>query len=230
MMRTSKLQRSVFRRASRWFDRARAAVFNEIPCGKGCCLCCIGPFAITTLDHEEIQRGLETMGPAQRASIQTHARNQVADLEASYHRLTASPLIDDWPDSEVDRLVEQFSDVACPALQEDGSCGVYPFRPLACRTMGIPTEVAGTVEGACEVQLTVPIRRLPAILRQGEERLAEDEAAELDRYHRDNHTSGDEILLPYGFLSIETTVLSPANDKAVSSAPSFNQQTELDTP
>jgi len=26
----------------------------------------------------------------------------------------------------------------CPALDGDGRCGIYPFRPLICRTYGVP--------------------------------------------------------------------------------------------
>ena len=33
----------------------------------------------------------------------------------------------------------------CPALDADGRCGVYPFRPLICRTYGLPLRHRRTV-------------------------------------------------------------------------------------
>ena len=66
--------------------------------------------------------------------------------------------------------------------------------------MGIPIEEDGFVQGACEIQTAVPIVRLPAILREEEERLAELEAQALDAFHDEAPRAGDEIFLPYGFL------------------------------
>jgi hypothetical protein len=36
---------------------------------------------------------------------------------------------------------------------------VYEFRPITCRTMGVPVESDGMVHGACNVQTAVPIIR-----------------------------------------------------------------------
>jgi hypothetical protein len=66
--------------------------------------------------------------------------------------------------------------------------------------MGIPTEDRGLVNGACEVQTFIPIRRLPKIFREEENRLAEEEAASLDELRRATGSTGEEVLLPYGFL------------------------------
>lgn len=33
----------------------------------------------------------------------------------------------------------------CPALDDDGRCGVYPFRPLICRSYGVPLRHRGKV-------------------------------------------------------------------------------------
>ena len=34
----------------------------------------------------------------------------------------------------------------CPALDADGRCGIYPFRPLICRTYGAPLRHRKAVE------------------------------------------------------------------------------------
>ncbi len=155
---------------------------------------------MTVLDIAELQQGLAEMDPARRETMQELARGQVAAIEARYPRLAESPWLDDWPDAEIDRLTAEFAELPCPALQPDGSCGVYPFRPVTCRMMGIPVEEEGTVHGACTVQTFVPVLRLSRSLRQEEEYLARQEADELDRLRRDRQITGEEVLLPYGFL------------------------------
>lgn len=100
----------------------------------------------------------------------------------------------------MDRLTEQFSHLPCPALDADGGCRIYPFRPITCRTMGIPEERDGLTQGACEVQSFVPIRRLADSLREEEHRLAGEEALALEAHRHQTRQAGEEIWLPYGFV------------------------------
>ncbi len=187
--------------ADHWFTRAKAALLEQLPCRRGCSRCCVGPFAITILDVAELQQGMASLDQTVREGIQTRALSQMTTFEASFPRLTESPFLDSWSDQELDKLVTQFADLPCPALDSDGSCRVYPFRPITCRTMGIPVEAGGLVEGACEVQTFVPIVRLPQALRKEETSLAEQEAVALQALRRTTALAGDEVLLPYGFLA-----------------------------
>ncbi len=187
-------------RCDQWFDRARASLLGNVPCRQGCCRCCIGPFAITRLDVAALQRGMESLAPSVRLTIESSARRQVEAFETGFPRLKADTALDRWSDREVDGLVERFRDLPCPALAEDGRCRVYAFRPATCRLMGIPVEADGLVAGACEVQTAVPIQRVPLALRQEEQRLAEQERAELALCLGSTPGRGEEVLLPYGFL------------------------------
>lgn len=189
-----------------WFDRARATLLGELPCRRGCCRCCIGPFAITALDVAALTRGMSSLAPDLRRDIQDSARRQAAVMETAFPRLRESPGLNDWSDAEVERVVERFTDLPCPALGSDGSCRVYPFRPATCRMMGIPVEEKALVHGACEVQTAVPVVRLPRVLREEEDRLAAAEASHIQaapgtRINRAGVRSDDEVLLPYGFLA-----------------------------
>lgn len=191
---------SLFDRTSQWFERARASLVAELPCRKGCHRCCIGLFPVTILDRQALQRGLSTLPTPSRHAIERKAAQQVALLTAAAPALAAHPFVDDWPDDKIDRFVERYRDLPCPALAEDGSCVLYDYRPLACRSMGIPPEADGVVQGACEIQTFVPVRRLLQALRREEDQLAEREAEELAAARRETQAAGEELLLPSAFL------------------------------
>lgn len=190
----------LFARADAWFECSHAALNHALPCRRGCFRCCIGPFAITILDVLELQRGLQILPASTRRDIQSRAATQVTLFEETFPSLRTSPFVDAWPEQQLDAVAEQFAELPCPALDTDGSCRVYAFRPLACRTMGIPVERDGLVEGACEVQTFVPITRLPSRFRKAEQDLARNEAREMKTLRRTHPGIGEDVLLAYGFL------------------------------
>jgi Fe-S-cluster containining protein len=200
MTPSSPPDRRLFVQSEQWFQRVHAALLGALPCRQGCSRCCIGPFAITILDIAELRRGLPTLPEQIRLDIESRARAQIAALESVHPRLKATPFLDDWPDLEVDHLAAQFGELPCPALDTDGSCRVYPFRPLACRTMGIPVETDGLVQGACEVQTSVPLIRPSRAAREEEEQLAEQEAGEIAMHREAFPRIGEEALIAYGFV------------------------------
>lgn len=155
---------------------------------------------MTILDRQEIQRGLRAIPSEQRLAIEEKAVRQARMIEASAPQLACYPFIDDWPDRDTDVLVERFRELPCPALEADGSCRLYAFRPLACRSMGIPIESDGIVQGACAIQTSVPLIRLSSLLRHEEDRLAGEEAEELAQLRGRQRMPGEELLLPYAFL------------------------------
>lgn len=160
----------------------------------------MGLFPVTILDQQEIQRGLSSLPHDQRQAIEQTAAHQVSLLLASAPQLAHSPFIDHWDDQDVDTLVKRYRELPCPALEQDGSCGLYAFRPLTCRSMGIPTEEAGIVQGACEIQTSIPLIRLSKPLRHEEDLLASAEAEQLSRLRCQQNIRGEELLLPYAFL------------------------------
>ena len=182
-----------------WFRRADAALLSQIPCDAGCFHCCIGVFPITRLDARLLQEGLSRLPADQRKRLVGRAAEQITALEAEYPQLNSSPSLDDWSDKDIDVAVGAFHDVPCPAL-DNGLCSLYAYRPLTCRSMGIPTRQHTMVQGACEVQTFVPIVRLSDSLAAEEQELAALEATELAALP-EVATEGEEILLPYGFLS-----------------------------
>jgi Fe-S-cluster containining protein len=192
----------VARKTDEWFARAQAALLGQVPCGPGCSHCCIGPFPISLLDVQLLQEGLSHLPANQRERIEGRARSQAAAMEAAYPQLLKSRFLDDWPDTDIDRLVTQFHQAPCPALGDDGLCGLYEYRPLTCRSMGIPTESEGVTSGACEVQTFIPIVRLSASIRAEEDEMARQEAQALESCRLAEKAEGEDLLLPYGFLAI----------------------------
>jgi Fe-S-cluster containining protein len=191
------------RKTDEWFARAQAALLGQVPCKPGCSHCCIGPFPITLLDVHLLQEGLSHLPANQRERIEGRARSQAAAMEAAYPQLLKSRFLDHWPDTHIDRLVSQYHQAPCPALGDDGLCGLYEYRPLTCRSMGIPSEQEGVMSGACEVQTFIPIVRLSASIQAEEDELARQEAQALKSCRLAEKTEGEELLLPYGFLAID---------------------------
>jgi Fe-S-cluster containining protein len=193
-------QMRLFDQAERWFDRSRAALLGQVPCHRGCHRCCIGPFAITIIDTALLQEGLAELDQQEsRYEINERAKRQTAIIEQEFPRLARSAFLDDWPDLDVDRLVSRFADLPCPALDAEGSCLVYRFRPLTSPTMGLPVQTGDRTHGACEVQTAVPIVPLSRTLRI-EDRLATLESAAIASHRRLEKVAGEEMLLPYGLL------------------------------
>ena len=186
------------RKTDEWFDRASAALLGQLPCRMGCAQCCVGLFPVTCLDADLLHEGLAQLPDDKVTLIQQRARALTSALEAAYPKLSTSTSLDSWSDEEIDHVVSRFDEDRCPALSDDGLCSLYAYRPLTCRSMGIPTQAGPMVEGACCVQTFVPIVRVSESLRAEEQELANLEAAALTV--RGTSARGEEILLPYAFL------------------------------
>ncbi len=156
---------------------------------------------MTLLDWQELRRGLESLPVEDRKRVEDKAGEQVSQLQVVEPRLMTNPFVDQWSDDKIDSITARFDTLPCPALEPDGRCSVYEFRPLVCRSMGIPSDDGLTVAGACAVQTSVPLIRLSKSLREEEHVLAGVEAQELSHLRRTLDSSGEELLLPYAFLS-----------------------------
>ena len=132
--------------------------------------------------------------------MQKAAMAQASSLLAVAPQLTRAPFIDLWREEQIDQLTLQFDTWPCPALEQDGSCGLYEFRPLVCRSMGIPPEEGDSVSGACAVQTAIPLIRLPSVLREEESQLAGLEVKALGTLRHQLGAQGEELFLPFAFL------------------------------
>ena len=194
------LPSTVFEKTSRWFERSKASLLGNLPCTQGCSHCCIGLFPVTILDRREIQRGLRTLPDEHRMRIERTAEEQAIALTVAVPQLNRNRFIDQWPEEDIDRVIERFDTWPCPALENDGRCGLYEFRPLVCRSMGIPQHDGVHVSGACAVQTAVPLIRVSKAIREDENHLARMEAEEIESLRDRLGVEGEEVLLPFAFL------------------------------
>ena len=194
------LPSTVFEKTARWFERSKAFLLGNLPCTQGCSACCVGLFPVTILDRQDIQRGLRTLPDEQRKRIERTAAEQVTALTIAAPQLNQNRFIDEWPEEDSDRVIERFDTWPCPALEQDGRCGLYEFRPLVCRSMGVPQDDGVLVSGACAVQTAVPLIRVSKAIREEENHLAGMEAEEIEALRDRLGVEGDEVLLPFAFL------------------------------
>ncbi len=124
---------------------------NHLACHPGCHQCCVGVFAISQLDAEQLRGGLAS------------APQDAADRILSRAEESRIRLLDDFPGDPVTGLLftqphheEAFADFAndepCPVLDPDtGTCDLYAFRPVQCRTFGPPVRDADGQLTVCEL-------------------------------------------------------------------------------
>lgn len=100
-----------------FFARVAGRYAADLACAAGCSGCCGQQLSVSVVEAESIARGLAALPEAERAALAERARRGVASLAGG--------------------------DGPCVALDDAGRCGIYAFRPLVCRTQGLPMRVPG---------------------------------------------------------------------------------------
>ncbi|MGA2038664.1 MAG: YkgJ family cysteine cluster protein [Bryobacteraceae bacterium] len=115
-----------------------------LKCRPGCSECCLGAFEISTLDAERLRHGLaelEIRDPARAARVRARAIEAAIRLRRDYPGDTANRVLAEAADD----------DEPCPVLDPaTGTCDLYQWRPLTCRTFGPAIRSGGGV-GVCEL-------------------------------------------------------------------------------
>ncbi len=105
----------------------------------------MGVFSINQLDVTRLRNGLaelEHKDPQRAAGIRTRARATVAKLAPTFPGDPVTGLLDESESEEASKRWDDFAnDVPCPALHpETGTCEMYEYRPVLCRTFGPPVK------------------------------------------------------------------------------------------
>jgi len=130
---------------------------DHLVCKPGCSECCVGPFPINYLDARRLRRGIREIrktDPGRAARVVERAR-QTALLFAPEFRGDPSTGYFDGEDGSEEALAECFAETPCPALHpETGLCEIYEFRPIPCRTFGLPLRFGDAAVDACRLCFT----------------------------------------------------------------------------
>jgi len=126
-----------------------------LACRPGCSQCCHGVFAINQLDALRLRRGLaeaEQKDPPRAARIWKRALDAVTRLSAEFPGDPTTGLLDESDGEEASRQWDAFANhEPCPVLDPaTGTCELYEFRPVTCRTFGPPIMDEGDL-GVCEL-------------------------------------------------------------------------------
>ncbi|HTQ78852.1 MAG TPA: YkgJ family cysteine cluster protein [Thermoanaerobaculia bacterium] len=131
---------------------ARAGAF--LACRPGCTECCHGPFPINRLDARRLGEGLHQLAesaPERASSVVTRARAQLATLEEGFPGDPRSGELGEDEDL-AEAYFARHGALPCPALDpETGRCDLYAFRPLSCRTFGLPIRLGETDLPPCRL-------------------------------------------------------------------------------
>lgn len=124
-----------------------------LACRPGCSQCCVGVFAISTLDRDRLREGLTALtasDPARAEAVRSRTAASVARLAPWFPGDAATGILGE--SEEAIELFEEFAnDEVCPALDPaTGTCDLYSARPMLCRTFGPPMP-SGDGLAVCEL-------------------------------------------------------------------------------
>jgi uncharacterized protein len=97
-----------------FFARVALRHAGRMRCRVGCSDCCRVQLTVTAVEAAAVLAGLDSMESGVRRRLA--ARALLSGLEAG----------------------SQDGARRCAALDDDGTCGIYAFRPLVCRSHGVP--------------------------------------------------------------------------------------------
>jgi len=124
---------------------------NHLACRPGCHQCCVGVFTISQFDAEQLREGLALAPPDVAARIRSRAAQSRERLLKDFPGDPATGLLFTHPHHE-EAFADFANDEPCPVLDPDtGTCDLYAFRPVQCRTFGPPIRDVDGQLTVCEL-------------------------------------------------------------------------------
>ena len=170
--------KGILDRADAFFAKVAGSQPAQLQCGRGCSLCCYGLFEIGAGDVAVLAEGLASLHPMRRKKIVRRAL-EIVDANAGLEPREA--------------FFEKTANVACPNLDETGSCMMYEHRPIVCRTFGLPIrDGAEYIGDICELNFKTAAQ-------------ADKERAAWDLQWEDVIESDDELTIPEAIVLVAHT-------------------------
>jgi Fe-S-cluster containining protein len=107
------------------FERGRRLHGARILCAAGCSSCCSQIFQITEVEAARISQHVASLPEPERKRLQAKAAENLRKRKALFGD-------EKWGDTATG------AGIPCPALTEEGACGMYEARPVMCRKFGVP--------------------------------------------------------------------------------------------
>ena len=122
-----------------------------LACRPGCHQCCIGVFAVTSLDVATLREGLAAANPAVAARIRERSQASWRHLAQTFPGDVATGHL--FTAEVHEEAFEDFAnDEPCPVLDPaTGTCDLYTSRPVQCRTFGPPVRDEDDHLTVCEL-------------------------------------------------------------------------------
>ncbi len=124
------------------FSRMKASYPNEIACKQGCSDCCHALFDLTLIEAMYLNNRFNRVyGDGKGAQIMDKA--DTADRRIHKIKRAAFKASQAGKDDETILREIALERIECPLLNQEQMCSLYDFRPIACRSYGIPTAFGG---------------------------------------------------------------------------------------
>ncbi len=120
-----------------WFSRCKESFEGQIHCVAGCAACCRGLFDISLLDAFLLQTGFKQLPAELQETVRARAEKRLRQLQTDWPGFQHPYLLNHLPDELWTEMPED-DRTPCPLLGEGGVCLVYEYRPMICRTHGLP--------------------------------------------------------------------------------------------
>lgn len=122
-------------------------------CRPGCHQCCVGVFAISSLDAERLREGYQQLArtdPAKAARVAGRVAEARRRLREGFPGDAVTGVLAE--DEASQEIFEDFAnDEPCPVLDPvTGTCDLYEARPMTCRVFGPPVRSEDGL-GVCEL-------------------------------------------------------------------------------
>lgn len=124
------------------FERVRQAHAECVKCAQGCADCCHAVFDLTLIEALYINHRFKQEFTGAAGSDLQEKANRTDRLMAKIKRRAQEDLLAGKPETDIlaDLARER---VRCPLLNATDLCALYQYRPLTCRSYGIPTAIGG---------------------------------------------------------------------------------------
>ena len=105
-----------------------------------------------------MRAGFQSLADAQQRDVRDRSSMLLAMMRQAEPAWDGDYAIADIGEERFDEIAERLAEEPCPFLDDAGACLIYAYRPLVCRTMGLPmlAREHRIIDNACPIQQQFP--------------------------------------------------------------------------